>query len=461
MYRGSFALRRLQDVGMAMQIARVGSCGIVGAHDVGAKTAVKCGPHFGPLLIDLIHGFVYVPIVFERMRHELGETPRPACQKILGCGRLGHYGHVWQTFRTILQCHEMPVNRDTLDAEAVRALQNGGIAWIRVCSADRSGEGARFDGVAMLAAVWRSGSHAHSLTQAVRRLMRTHVDDVDFEIRIQRIVVHHGQRNILTMLAGAFEACEAHIIFHIGFARNERLELAFRRIGGQQQHLRGGLGTGTDHDVALVERQTDTHPETLIGFTEHFHIVGDRRSHMVAHNHIRTPRIVEQGVEDPLRIRRKTCPGDPLEHLRQFFAGLEIAYTEIVAFIATRIDAIEQPTAVLGDIHAADAEEIVSFRLGIGIEYDSFTIDRHTGFDMRRIPIIIVANRQAALHSVLLALLGTGEIPVAVHARRYRHVGFLHMRLEFLEQRGAQRFQGFHTRRAIPVLRGHIFPYFR
>ena len=63
--------------------------------------------------------------------------------------------------------------------------------------------------------------------------MRTHVDDVDFEIRIQRIVVHHGQRNILTMLAGAFEAREAHVIFHIGFARNERLELAFRRIGGQ------------------------------------------------------------------------------------------------------------------------------------------------------------------------------------------------------------------------------------
>ena len=34
-------------------------------------------------------------------------------------------------------------------------------------------------------------------------------------------VVHHGERNILAMLPRAFEAGEAHIVFHVGFARND------------------------------------------------------------------------------------------------------------------------------------------------------------------------------------------------------------------------------------------------
>ena len=158
-----------------------------------------------------------------------------------------------QAFRAVLQCHKMPMDRDAFNSEAMRTLQDGGVARVRICGANRPCGGSRFDVVAALAAVRRSGGHAHALAQAIGRLMRTHVDHVDLEIRIQRIVVHHGKRNILTMLAGSLEACEAHVVFHIGFTRNERPEFAFGRIGGQQQHLRGGLGAGADHDVAFVE----------------------------------------------------------------------------------------------------------------------------------------------------------------------------------------------------------------
>ena len=53
-------------------------------------------------------------------------------------------------------------------------------------------------------------------------------------------------------------------------------------------------------------------------------------------------------------------------------------------------------------------------------------------------------------------LLGAGEVPVAIHARRHGHVGFLHMRLEFLEQRFAQRCERCHALFAVAVLRRHI-----
>ena len=64
---------------------------------------------------------------------------------------------------------------------------------------------ARFDLVAMLASVRRTDRHAHALAQPVRGLVRAHVDHIDFEIRVQRIVIDHGERNILTAFAGTFE----------------------------------------------------------------------------------------------------------------------------------------------------------------------------------------------------------------------------------------------------------------
>ena len=64
---------------------------------------------------------------------------------------------------------------------------------------------ARLHVVAMLAAVRRTDRHAHAFAQPVWGLMRPHVDHIDFEIRVQRIVIDHGERNILTAFAGTFE----------------------------------------------------------------------------------------------------------------------------------------------------------------------------------------------------------------------------------------------------------------
>ena len=84
---------------------------------------VQFAPDLGAFLVDLVHGFVDVPIVLQRVRHQFGEPPWPAGQEILGGGPFRHHRDVRQAFRAVLQCDEMPMDRDTLDAQAVRALQ--------------------------------------------------------------------------------------------------------------------------------------------------------------------------------------------------------------------------------------------------------------------------------------------------------------------------------------------------
>ena len=98
-------------------------------------------------------------------------------------------------------------------------------------------------------------------------------------------------------------------------------------------------------------------------------------------------------------------------------------------------------------------------RLGVRVEHHLLAVERNAGLHRRRIPIVLVSDRHAALRGVLFALFGAGEIPVAVHARRHGHVGFLHMRFEFVEQGLPQRFERFHTPFAVAVLRRHVVAY--
>ena len=88
---------------------------------------VQFAPDLGAFLVDLVHGFVDVPIVLQRVRHQFGEPPWPAGQEILGGGPFRHHRDVRQAFRAVLQCDEMPMDRDTLDAQAVRACRMAGL----------------------------------------------------------------------------------------------------------------------------------------------------------------------------------------------------------------------------------------------------------------------------------------------------------------------------------------------
>lgn len=129
---------------------------------------VERTPHFGTLHVDLVHRLVNIPIAFQRVRNQLGEPPWATCKKILRGRILRHHRNMRQTFRTVLQRHVMPMNRNSLDAKTMRTLQNGGIAMIRIRRADRHRRSARFNIVAMLASVRRADGHTHTLTQTIR-----------------------------------------------------------------------------------------------------------------------------------------------------------------------------------------------------------------------------------------------------------------------------------------------------
>ena len=408
----------------------------------------------------------HVPVAVQRRRHQLAERPWTPGEEVFGRLRLGHRRHVRQPVRAVCERHEMPVDGDALDGQPVRPLQYPGVGGIRVGRPGRLRARARLHVVAARAPVWRADRHAHAFSQRIRRLMGSHVDHVDLEVRILSIVVHHGNRNIGPVSPGTFEACEAHVIFHVVLARDEHRELAFRRHGRQHPHFGRSFGRGADHDAVLVETHADPDPEPLVVLMEDDFVLLDRRADAVPAHLARPPGIIKRHVEHPPRVRREACRADAVKALWQLIARVKITNAEVVPLVTSRIDAVQHPSAVLADGQAAQREEIMPLGLAVRIKHHLLARQR-TGSDgapaliagspdFRRRPIVLAAHRHPALHGVLAAFAGTREIPVSVHAHRHRHVGLLHMRLQLVEQRAAQPRQPRHAGVAVRVLRGHI-----
>ena len=330
--------------------------------------------------------------------------------------------------RPVAERHIVPVQGNALDAQPPRPLQNRRVRGVAVGGADRLGRSPGLDAVPLLAPVRRALRDAYALAEPVRRFMQPHIDHVDLEIRIERVVVHHRQRDIGAVLPRAFEPGEADIIFDIRFARDERAELALRGVGGQHEHLGGGFGTGADDDVALVEAQAHTEPEPLVVLPEHLHVVGYRRADLVPAHRTGPPCVVEHGVEHPLRVRRDACAGDALKHLGQLRAALQVPDAEVIALVAADVDAVEHPATVAAQVHAADLEEVMSLGFPVRVEHHLFA-GHGSGLaqrvDVGRGPVVLTADRQATLHRILRPFARAREIPVAVHARGHGHVGLL------------------------------------
>ena len=179
----------------------------------------------------------------------------PAGQEILGGGPFRHHRDVRQAFRAVLQCDEMPMDRDTLDAQAVRAAE-----W-RDCrdlntGCDRHGGDARLHVVAMLAAVGRADRHAHAFAQPVWRLVRPHIDHIDLEIRIQR-VWYTTASGISSPCSPAPSKQAKLTSYSTSVSRGMTPGTSLWGVHWQHQHFGGGFRSGADHDVAFVEGQSD------------------------------------------------------------------------------------------------------------------------------------------------------------------------------------------------------------
>ena len=173
-------------------------------------------------------------------------------------------------------------------------------------------------------------------------------------------MVHNGDRNVFTMFAGALETRETHVILNTLTARDERGELPRRIACGEHEHFTGGLGPGADDHMPFVEAQADAHPEALVLLAEHFDVVVNRRADAMPEHRVWTPCVVKHGVEHPCAVGREARPRNAFEYLWQFTAVIQVANSEVVAFVACSIDAVEQPAAVMAHVHAADAEEIMA-----------------------------------------------------------------------------------------------------
>ena len=115
------------------------------------------------------------------------------------------------------------------------------------------------------------------------------------------------------MITRTFKAGKAHIVFHVGLARNERLKLAFGSDHRQHQHFGGGFGTGANYDVALIEADAHAHPETLVRFTIHAHVIVNGRTNLMPPYGKRTPGIIDFHPEHPFTVRGEACAADTIK----------------------------------------------------------------------------------------------------------------------------------------------------
>ena len=426
---------------------------------------IRGGLIFGPQDFAMIAGEVFaivgnhVPVVLQGRRQQFRKPPRPSGQEVGGSRALGHVCHVRLAVGTVAQGHKVAMQRNAFDAQTVGTLQYRRIDGVEVCL------GNRLIRLTMFTAVRRPGGNAHAFAESVRRLMATHVNDVDFEIRIGGVVIDHGEWHIRTVLPRAFKTGKAHIIFNIVLTRNESLEFAFRRGHRQHQHFGGGFGTGADHDIALIKTDANAHPEPFIGFSVHAHIRFDRRANTMPPHSERPPGIVQFHPEHPLAVRREACAANAGELFGQFadrLPGLQpgkVANAEIISLVSRNIHAVQHPTAVLAQIQAAEPEEVMSLGFLVRIKNDLFTghgAGRALRIHDRRVPVIGIAHGDAALHAILFALLRAGEVPVIIDARGNRHISLFHMRFQLFKQRMPEIRQMRHATLAVLVFGSYV-----
>ena len=125
----------------------------------------------------------------------------------------------------------------------------------------------------------------------------------------------------------------------------------------------------------------------------------------------------------------------------KLLAGDEVAHPDRVALVARDIHAEEHPRAVLGDVEAAEREELVALRLDVAVEQHLLAGHVDTRLELRGRPVVGGGERGAALDAVLLALDGAAVVPPVAAARRHRQIGLERAALDLVEDAGPQALQ--------------------
>ena len=247
------------------------------------------------------------------------------------------------------------------------------------------------------------------------------------KVRAMSIMQHQPARLAANLGVG-------NVVLHLRLAGAQTPKLAGGIIALQHPYFAAELAARFDVQELFHAIRTNPHPETLVRFIKHAHIVGDRGTHLVPPHGIGAPCVVDTLVKQVLL----TAPGQPrrntLNGILQQLARSQVLDAQRVALVTGGVGGISQEPAGLRHPRTTQREKLVSLCQHIAIKNDFLALRRGVFWNDRRGPRILVRqHRKPARKEITLPLLGTAVIPVITVAGRHGHVRFLHPRLDLLE----------------------------
>ena len=142
-----------------------------------------------------------------------------------------------------------------------------------------------------------------------------------------------------------------------GPAGADEPRFAFRRVRCNEPDLRRFVIAGADEQMAFVPAQSDRDPEARIGFPVDFDIRFDRRAQPVP-PHRRRPKLrIEPDVKQrPVVGRPGRCAAGVRYHVRQVFAGRQVAHPDRKPLRAVGVGRIGQQRMVRRRLDGAHAQ---------------------------------------------------------------------------------------------------------
>ncbi len=221
--------------------------------------------------------------------------------------------------------------------------------------------------------------------------------------------------------------------------RGDHPELAGGVGGVEDRVLAGGLGARGADQEPVAAGAPDPGPEPLVGLVVHHHVLGDRGPQHVPPHLVRTPGLVDGGVEERRALQVPGRAAQGVRHLvGQQLAGPEVLDPQQEALVADRVGAEGQQVPVRADRDPSEREEVVPLGELVGVDEDLLAGDLDVGGEPRRGPVVGPVDGAAAARAVLLVLVGAAVVPPVAHPVGHRQVRLLGAGPDLLEDRLAQ-----------------------
>ena len=252
--------------------------------------------------------------------------------------------------------------------------------------------------------------------------------DLD-ELEVEGVIVVQDEQHV-----GAVDDGVVAVVLDALPPRPHHARLGAEVVGVDEPFLGGDGRADPDDEVAVAAGEAGSHPVALVRLVEQRGVGGHVGPELVEPHGVGSPRVIHRRVDDVPAVggegRARARTGDLVGKV---LAGPQIAHPQRVALVAGDVDPVEHQRAVVGDLEAAEREELVPFGFHIPVEQHLLPGDLGLGRQDRRRPVIGRGERSPALDAVLLALDRPAVVPPFAAPTRHREVGLLRPALDLLE----------------------------